>query len=119
MATGHFAPPCSAFVATGLERRLVPGLHDVEQSSQSRHKPMTQSIGHLCVLHESASWRCGQCLPPLLVWRVIARLRCFEPVAHDFVHCDQLPQSDTVQSTAQGAELHAYTPTFSGQSGAP
>jgi hypothetical protein len=84
---GQAAPPSTGSTLV-RERLWTPAPHVVLQALQADGKtPGTQSTGQACVLHDAASSRCGQALPPKR-GSVFWRARVWLPPLHDLVQVE-------------------------------
>jgi hypothetical protein len=77
----HFLPPKRGCVQARV-RFCEPLPHDFVQVLQAAQAPTEPSIGQACLLHDRASFSCGQALPPKRgsTW---VRERCCDPIPHD------------------------------------
>lgn len=99
-------------------REWKPAPQEVVQVDQAPKTPGVQSTGHAKELHERISPECGQALPPN-AGATKVRLRCCDPVPHDFVQVDQAVQDSTVQSTAHAWVLQARVSAECGHAAPP
>jgi hypothetical protein len=100
---GHATPPCEGSTVARL-RDAEPVPHDLVHVDQAPKVGTTQSTAHGAVLQSRVSAECGQTAPPN-VGPPVTRLRCCEPVPHDFVQVDHESKVPTSQSTGQAAPL--------------
>lgn len=103
---GQTAPPLAAGVTTVRVRRVYPLPQESEHGVQAPQVDTTQSTAHGLVLQPWDSTSGGQGTPPKLAWVMTVRVRVCWPPPQLRVQVDQVPQSDTTQSMAQGWSLH-------------
>ena len=106
---GHALPPNSGAAARARWRVLTPPPHVFEHDDQSAQRPVVQSFGHPCVLHEV----CAMFVSPVHCVDhsdVAVRARLATPVPQLTGHADQLPHALTVQPRAAlSASSSAWT----------
>jgi hypothetical protein len=102
---GHAAPPNLGSTVVRL-RDVKPAAHDVVQVDQLEKLPTAQLTGHACTLQARVSAECGHAAPPCC-GSVVARLRDWKPLPHDFVQVDHALSGPTTQSTAHAGTLQA------------
>jgi len=100
MASPQASPPCSASVITKRLRCMIPPPQSFEHAEYSLQSPMTQSIGHGCMLQDPFSTSGGQAAPPFGCTTIVRVIVC-SPPAQCAEHSPGI-HSDTTQSCMKG-----------------
>lgn len=116
---GQPAPAPIVSWRTVRVRPIVPVPHEAVHADHSLQADTTQSTAHGWLLQLSASSNGGQAAPPFEAGTSTSRARWWDPPPHAAVQLPHGCHAPTVQSTGQGATLHAADSVSAGQAVPP